>query len=141
MKANSGLLRAQRPAFTLIELLVVIAIIAILAALLLPALAKSKQEAWRVNCLSNLKQLTAGAHLYAGDNTDYLPPNMSTYFMPPNVVGTYSWVGGNVQPNPSSPTDVTNTSLLKLSVLYPFCPNVGIFRCPVLIKSLCRRLG
>ena len=63
----------MKPKFTLIELLVVIAIIAILAAMLLPALNKAREKAQAIRCVSNLKQCGFLMNLYADSNTDYLP--------------------------------------------------------------------
>lgn len=104
--------------FTLIELLVVIAIIAILAAMLLPALSKAKEKATGISCLSNLKQLTLAAHLYAGDNGDAIIPNM--------VNDINAWVGGLVHELPGA----TNFTFIMNSKLFPYNKSVGIYRCP-----------
>jgi prepilin-type N-terminal cleavage/methylation domain-containing protein/prepilin-type processing-associated H-X9-DG protein len=113
--------RTQR-AFTLIELLVVIAIIAILAALLLPALANAKAKSQSVSCRNNLRQLQLAGAIYAHDNSGFLPPGTDVE-TGNGYAADGSWVLGNAQ------WDQTDDNIRK-GVLWPYVGAVKSYHCP-----------
>lgn len=125
-EAQSKLPHCKRTAgFTLIELLVVIAIIAILAAMLLPALSRAKLKAQGISCLNNLKQLQFAWTLYADENSQRLVANRGDNF--PDPTDPYAtWVVGNVKSMP----DETNQLYLSKALLGPYAKNLGIYKCP-----------
>jgi len=117
----------QRGAFTLIELLVVIAIIAILAAMLLPALAKAKAKAQQIYCLNNSKQLQLSFHMYSEDAGGLFPPNEDSSGAPPGHVWVYGDAGtGGGQEFNSDVLKDPSTSALSTYV----AKNVKVFKCP-----------
>lgn len=109
--------------FTLIELIVVIAIIAILAALLLPALARSKQKAYTIVCLNNTKQLAVAWAMYPGENQDFLPLN-------PPASANGSWVRG-FEDMSGANSDNTDAMLLAQGTISPYASkSLNIYHCP-----------
>jgi prepilin-type N-terminal cleavage/methylation domain-containing protein/prepilin-type processing-associated H-X9-DG protein len=137
MRVNSTPRRASVAGFTLIELLVVIAIIAILAAMLLPALAKAKTKAQAIQCLNNLRQLQMGWYLYSGDNDDKIVANGGSAALIPAATAppfpaqyleggqNANWVLGLAKS-----TQSYHLEYIRQGLLFPYSKTVAIYKCP-----------
>jgi len=126
--------KRNRAGFTLIELLVVIAIIAILAAMLLPALAKAKCKAFQAQCLGNSRQLMLSWRLYTDENRDLLLAAQDNVSQDGRAIagGRPNWISGSLDfNNPASPSNWDINQDITVSPMWPYTgKSAGIYKCP-----------
>jgi len=127
---------SRKHAFTLIELLVVIAVIAVLMAILMPALNRAREQGKRASCLNNVKQMALAWHVYADDNDG-------------KIVNGNTAKDGNATPGAGTNRDETcwvywpgdnqpeavRLQGLRDGLLFPYCPNVKLFKCPTGVRG------
>ena len=135
MKTRPKNVKRNSSGFTLIELLVVIAIIAILAAMLLPTLSRSKEQAQGIKCLSNLRQLTLAWAMYNTDNREYFVVNGNNSDSPGGTAAAPNRVNPQWCPNDMSQgAEVAGEQIslpwLQAGLIYPYVGSPGPYRCP-----------
>jgi len=122
----------RQKGFTIIELLVVVAVIAILAALLLPALSRARDRAYAVSCLNNTRQLVTAWQLYAADHLDQLPYNLGGVPRAGAVSARtdLNWVNNVLNWEADNPDNTNTLTLTKASLGDYVSRNAQVYRCP-----------